>query len=53
MTNPRDTRMEETSRRQRRMETSCEGRPGRRRGCRAMDGWVEQLKCDTRLSSKP
>ena len=41
ITNPRNTRMEETSRRQRRREASSEGRPGPRNDCSAMDGWMD------------
>jgi len=41
ITNPRNTRMEETSRRQRRREASSESRPGPRRGCSAVDGWMD------------
>jgi hypothetical protein len=41
ITNPRNKRMEERSRRQRGMESSSEGRPGPRNGCTAMDGWMD------------
>ena len=38
ITDPKNTGMEETSRRQRKTETPSEGRPGPRRGCSAIDG---------------
>ena len=38
---PGNTRMEETSRRQRRMEASSEGDQGPRRGCGTTDGWMD------------
>jgi len=41
---PRNTRMEKTSRRQRRIEASSEGDQGPRRGCGTTDGWMGTVK---------
>jgi hypothetical protein len=38
ITYPRNMRMEETSRRQRKTKASSERRPGPRRGCSVIDG---------------
>ena len=41
ITDPGNKMMEEASRGQRRIEASCDGAPGSRRGRSAIDGWMD------------
>ena len=43
---PSNTRMVETSRKQRIMDVSSEGGPGPRRGCSAIDGRMDATDCN-------
>jgi len=49
ITDPRNTRMVETIRKKRIMEASSEGGPGPRRGCSAIDEWMDATGCKNTL----